>query len=62
MTPDSDLSVVQRAGRIAAVQASLALAAVLLVVGAVVYIVDIRVQAQQITIPTVVGGLGGRRR
>ena len=48
MTPDSDLSVVHRAGRIAAVQASLALAAVLLVVGAVVYFVDIRVQEQQI--------------
>lgn len=48
MTTDSDLSVVQRAGRIAAVQASLALAAVLLVVGAVVYFVDIRVQEQQI--------------
>ena len=48
MKPDSDLSVVHRAGRIAAVQASLALAAVLLVVGAVVYFVDIRVQEQQI--------------
>jgi signal transduction histidine kinase len=48
MRPDSDLSVVHRAGRIAAAQASLALAAVLLVVGAVVYFVDIRVQEQQI--------------
>ncbi|MDT5045123.1 MAG: two-component system, OmpR family, sensor histidine kinase TctE [Mycobacterium sp.] len=48
MTPDSDLSVVHRAGRIAAAQASLALAAVLLVVGAVVYFVDVRVQEQQI--------------
>ena len=48
MKPDSDLSVVHRAGRIAAAQASLALAAVLLVVGAVVYFVDIRVQEQQI--------------
>ena len=48
MTPDSDLGVVRRAGRIAAVQASLALAAVLLVVGAVVYFVDVRVQEQQI--------------
>ncbi len=48
MRTDSDLSVVHRAGRIAAVQASLALAAVLLVVGAVVYLVDIRVQEQQI--------------
>ena len=48
MTPDSDLGVVRRAGRIAALQASLALAAVLLVVGAVVYLVDVRVQQQQI--------------
>jgi hypothetical protein len=48
MTPGSDLSVVHRAGRIAAVQASLALAAVLLVVGAVVFFVDSRVQEQQI--------------
>jgi len=48
VTPDSDLGVVRRAGRIAAVQASLALAAVLLVVGAVVYFVDVRVQEQQI--------------
>lgn len=48
MTPDGDLAVVRRAGRIAAVQASLALAAVLLVVGAVVYFVDVRVQNQQI--------------
>ncbi len=48
MRIDSDLSVVHRAGRIAAVQASVALAAVLLVVGAVVYLVDIRVQEQQI--------------
>jgi signal transduction histidine kinase len=48
MMPDSDLSVIHRAGRIAAVQASLALAAVLLVVGGVVYLVDIRVQEQQI--------------
>jgi len=48
VTPDTDLGVVRRAGRIAAVQASLALAAVLLVVGAVVYFVDVRVQEQQI--------------
>jgi signal transduction histidine kinase len=48
MTPHSDLGVVHRAGRIAAVQASVALAAVLLVVGAVVFFVDIRVQEQQI--------------
>ncbi len=43
-----DLSVVHRAGRVAALQASLALAAVLLVVGAVVFAVDARVQNQQI--------------
>jgi len=48
VTTDSDLAVVRRAGRIAALQASLALAAVLLLVGAVVYVVDIRVQEQQI--------------
>lgn len=47
--PASDLTVVQRAGRIAAMQASLALAAVLLVVGAVVFAVDVHVQDQQIT-------------
>lgn len=46
---DKDLGVVRRAGRVAAAQASLALAAVLLVVGAVVYVVDVRVQDQQIT-------------
>ncbi|MGX9790728.1 sensor histidine kinase [Mycobacterium sp. MMS18-G62] len=39
---------VKRAGRIAAIQASLALAAVLLVVGAVVFAVDVRVQDRQI--------------
>ncbi|AFM15185.1 signal transduction histidine kinase [Mycolicibacterium chubuense NBB4] len=39
---------VRRAGRIAALQASLALAAVLLVVGAVVFAVDVRVQNRQI--------------
>lgn len=48
MTPGGDLAVVRRAGRIAAVQASLALAAVLLVVGAVVFLVDVHVQNQQI--------------
>jgi signal transduction histidine kinase len=47
MTPHGDL--VQRAGRIAAIQASLALAGVLLVVGAVIFVVDVRVQEQQIT-------------
>jgi signal transduction histidine kinase len=49
MTPDPDLAVVRRAGRIAAIQASLALAAVLLVVGAVIFLVDVHVQNQQIT-------------
>lgn len=49
MTPDPDLAVVRRAGRIAAMQASLALAAVLLVVGAVIFLVDVNVQNQQIT-------------
>ena len=39
----------KRAGRRAAIQASLALAAVLLVVGAVVFAVDVRVQNRQIT-------------
>jgi len=48
VTPPGDFEVVRRAGRIAAVQASLALAAVLLVVGAVVYLVDVRVQDRQI--------------
>ncbi len=48
MTPGSDLAVVRRAGRIAALQASLALAAVLLVVGAVIFLVDVQVQKQQI--------------
>src|SRR5690349_19320139 len=46
--PAGDLRVVQRAGRIAALQASLALAAVLLVVGAVVFVVDVRMQNRQI--------------
>jgi signal transduction histidine kinase len=48
MTPEGDPAVVRRAGKIAAVQASLALAAVLLVVGAVVFLVDLHVQNQQI--------------
>ncbi|MDT5110661.1 MAG: two-component system, OmpR family, sensor kinase [Mycobacterium sp.] len=48
MTHGTDLAVVRRAGRIAAIQASLALAAVLLVVGAVIYFVDVHVQNQQI--------------
>ena len=45
----NDLAVVQRAGRVAAMQASSALAAVLLVVGAVVFTVDMRVQNHQIS-------------
>jgi signal transduction histidine kinase len=48
MTHHTDLAVVRRAGRIAAIQASLALAAVLLVVGAVIFFVDVRVQNRQI--------------
>ncbi|MDT5409335.1 MAG: two-component system, OmpR family, sensor kinase [Mycobacterium sp.] len=48
MTYDTDLAVVRRAGRTAAIQASLALAAVLLVVGAVIFFVDVRVQNRQI--------------
>jgi signal transduction histidine kinase len=48
MTTDGDLAVVRRAGRKAALQASLALAGVLLVVGAVIFIVDVRVQSRQI--------------
>ena len=43
-----DIAAVHRAGRVAAVQASVALAAVLLIVGAVVYGVDVHVQHQQI--------------
>lgn len=49
MTPDSDLAIIRRAGRVAALQASLALALVLLVVGAAVVFVDVQVQNQQIT-------------
>jgi signal transduction histidine kinase len=49
MTPEADLNVVRRAGRVAALQASLALTLVLLVVGAAVFFVDARVQNQQIT-------------
>lgn len=49
MTPDGDLAVIRRAGRVAALQASLALTLVLLVVGAAVFFVDAHVQNQQIT-------------
>ena len=47
--PASDLTVVKRAGRVAAVQASLALALVLLVVGGVVFTVYARAQDRQIS-------------
>jgi signal transduction histidine kinase len=43
-----DIAAVHRAGRIAALQASAALAAVLLIVGAVLFSVDLRVQNQQL--------------
>jgi signal transduction histidine kinase len=46
--PLSDLTVVKRAGRLAAVQASVALALVLLVVGGVVFAVYLRAQNRQI--------------
>ena len=49
MTPESDLRIVHRAGRVAALQASLALAVVLLVVGIAVFFVDVQIQNQQIT-------------
>ncbi|WP_218893871.1 sensor histidine kinase [Mycolicibacterium vinylchloridicum] len=48
MTPAGDLAVVKRAGRIAAIQASVALAVVLLVVGGVVFTVYVRAQNRQI--------------
>ena len=48
MTAHGDLALARRAGRIAAVQASVALGGVLLVVGAVIFFVDVRVQNQQI--------------
>lgn len=49
MKPHSDLEVIHRAGRVAALQASLALALVLLVVGAAVFFVDVQVQNRHIT-------------
>lgn len=45
---DGDLAVVRRAGRMAALQASFALTLVLLIVGAAVFLVDTRVQREQI--------------
>lgn len=48
MTPRSDLAIVKRAGRIAAIQASAALAVVLLLVGGVVFTVYVRAQNRQI--------------
>lgn len=47
-TPPSDLAVVKRAGRVAAFQASAALAVVLLLVGGVVFAVYLRTQRRQI--------------
>jgi signal transduction histidine kinase len=47
--PASDLTVVNRAARTAGLQVSLALAAVLLIVGTVVFVVDVRVQNEDIT-------------
>lgn len=49
MTPEGDLSVVRRAGRIVAIQTSLALAAVLLLVGLVIATVFVRAQNNQMT-------------
>jgi len=49
MTPAGDLSVVRRAGRIVAIQTSLALAAVLLLVGLVIATVFVRAQNNQVT-------------
>ncbi|KAA0112083.1 sensor histidine kinase KdpD [Mycolicibacterium sp. P1-5] len=48
MTSANDLAVVRRAGRVAAVQASVALAVVLLVVGGVLFTVYVRAQNRQI--------------
>ncbi|MCV7229611.1 HAMP domain-containing histidine kinase [Mycolicibacterium komossense] len=48
MMPDGDLAMIRRAGRVAALQASLALTLVLLIVGAAVFFVDTHVQNQQI--------------
>ncbi len=48
MSSGGDLPVVRRAGRIATLQASLALTAVLMLVGAVIFVVDAQVQKQQI--------------
>ncbi|MGZ6780435.1 MAG: sensor histidine kinase [Mycobacterium sp.] len=47
--PPSDLTVLHRAARVAATHVSLALAAVLLVVGSVVFVVDVRMQNNQIS-------------
>jgi signal transduction histidine kinase len=47
MTPAGDLAMVKRAGRIAAIQASAALALVLLLVGGVVFTVYVRTQNRQ---------------
>ncbi len=47
--PAADFSVVKRAGRIAALQASAALAVLLLLVGVVLAVVDVRAQTREIT-------------
>ena len=47
--PAADFSVVKRAGRTAALQASAALAVLLLVVGVVLAVVDVRTQTREIT-------------
>lgn len=47
--PAADFSLVKRAGRTAAIQASAALAALLLLVGSVLAVVDLRAQTRQIT-------------
>ena len=47
--PAADFSLVKRAGRTAALQASAALAALLLLVGSVLAVVDVRSQTRQIT-------------
>jgi len=46
--PPSDLTLVKRAGRVAAIQASVALALVLLIVGGVVFAVYLRAQNRQV--------------
>ena len=47
--PAADFSLVKRAGRTAALQASAALAVLLLLVGSVLAVVDLRAQTREIT-------------